>query len=188
MSLQGNWIFVRNVSDFLPGISKIPGCPMVLNRLSTGTADLIKPLNSPSPSSSSSSAAPSSSSYPSSSPSFSSSSSSASASNHQGRSSSYDKTQEINSSFSIEKINNEQSETILLKFLIGGKVKDKRSYELGISNFEYTGKTSATIGIIKNCDADFTEFELCRLGPKQGQNSREIYKLDKTVGHTKSFL
>ncbi len=45
-----------------------------------------------------------------------------------------------------------------------------RSYQVGILNFENINNNDITLGIIQNCDEEFHEFSLVRLGPKTGQN------------------
>lgn len=44
-----------------------------------------------------------------------------------------------------------------------------RSYQVGILNMENVVSNDVTLGIIKNCDHDFQEFTVVRLGPKAGQ-------------------
>lgn len=45
-----------------------------------------------------------------------------------------------------------------------------RAYQVGILNFENINNNDITLGIVQNCEDDFHEFTLVRLGPKTGQN------------------
>lgn len=44
-----------------------------------------------------------------------------------------------------------------------------RSYQVGILNIENITGNDVTLGVVKNCDHDFQEFTVVRLGPKAGQ-------------------
>ena len=61
----------------------------------------------------------------------------------------------------------------------GVAVKDNRSYQLGTANFESV--SVVIIGIVQNCDEDLQEFDIVRLGPKEGQSSREFFRLDRST-------
>lgn len=60
---------------------------------------------------------------------------------------------------------------------------DERHYQLGTANFESISSGAVILGIVQNCSGNFEEFCVFRIGPKSGQSSREIYKLDKATGH-----
>lgn len=47
---------------------------------------------------------------------------------------------------------------------------DNHSFQLAVLNYENVHGNDILLGIIKNVNDDFSEFTVCRLGPKAGQN------------------
>eukprot|EP01031_Cornospumella_fuschlensis_P043395 gene43395-53053_t len=62
---------------------------------------------------------------------------------------------------------------------------DNHSYQLSVLNYENVHGNDILLGIIKNVSDDFTEFTVCRLGPKAGQNSVEHYQLNFGTGEVR---
>jgi hypothetical protein len=52
---------------------------------------------------------------------------------------------------------------------VSKNVSFNRSFQVGILNIENIVGNDVTLAIVKNCDNDFQEFTIVRLGPKQGQ-------------------
>jgi hypothetical protein len=74
--------------------------------------------------------------------------------------------------YKIEKRKSLDCEEILLTY-VAKNVSINRSYQVGILNFETINNNDITLAIVQNCDYDFHEFTLLRLGPKTGQNRYE---------------
>jgi hypothetical protein len=71
--------------------------------------------------------------------------------------------------YKIEKKKVMDCEEIQLTY-VTKNVSMTRSYQVGILNFENINNNDITLSIVQNCDDDFHEFTLVRLGPKTGQN------------------
>ncbi len=44
-----------------------------------------------------------------------------------------------------------------------------RNFQVGVLNIESVASNDVTLAIVKNCDHDFQEFTIVRMGPKAGQ-------------------
>eukprot|EP01038_Epipyxis_sp_PR26KG_P005262 gene5262-7311_t len=71
---------------------------------------------------------------------------------------------------------NAKEEDVVLT-IASGKVTNKRTMQMNVLNIESSG-SEVIYGIVQNCDVNFHELTLTRLGPKCGQNSKEVYRMD----------
>ena len=68
-------------------------------------------------------------------------------------------------------------EELLLSY-VAKNASINKAFQVGTLNFEQISGNDITLCVIQNVDDHFREFTIFRMGPKAGQNSKEVYKLE----------
>lgn len=79
--------------------------------------------------------------------------------------------------YKIEKKKTLDVEELLLSY-VAKNASINKAFQVGTLNFEQISGNDISLCIIQNVDDNFREFTIFRMGPKAGQNSKEVYKLE----------